>query len=62
MSEFTLPASKDEIASSLQKRAVALWGEKRAREAQKTIDEAAGYITQIANDPMPVEEAPAGYP
>lgn len=62
MSEFTLPASKEEIAKSLKKRAVALWGEKRAREAQKTVEEAAGYIAQIANDPMPVEEAPAGYP
>jgi hypothetical protein len=62
MSEFALPASKEEIAKSLQKRAVALWGDKRAQEAQKTIEEAAVYIAQIANDPIPVEEAPAGYP
>jgi len=61
MSDVNPKASQDEIVSALTARAMLLWGEAHTAKSRKNIEEAAGYIWKLAQDPVPVEEPPAGF-
>ena len=51
----------EEIASSLTRRAVELWGAERAEALTEAIDETARNIWLISQDPPPADEEPAFY-
>ncbi len=50
-----------EVAASLRRRAVELWGEQRAAEIQDTIEDAARSIWLVESNPPPPGEEPAQY-
>ncbi len=51
-----------EVAVSLERRAVELWGEERTAAIQGAIADAARAIWLVESDPAPADEEPAQYP
>ena len=50
-----------DVAVSLRRRAVELWGEERAAEIKGTIEDAAKSIWLVESNPPPPDEEPAQY-
>ena len=50
-----------DVAASLRRRAVELWGEERAAEIEGTIEDAAKSIWLVESNPPPPDEEPAQY-
>ncbi len=61
MSESQPMASKDELALSMKKRAVELWGAERASEIDLSIDGMAERIYLISQNLPQAEEEPGFY-
>ena len=54
-------SSREEIARSLRDRAIELWGSERAEEIESAIQQTAGHIWQVSQDPPPSNEEPGFY-
>ena len=61
MSNTEPMASREEIVSSLKQRASELWGEERALALLPVVEQTAGVIWQISQDPPPADEEPGFY-
>ena len=61
MSESQPMASKEELALSMKKRAIELWGAERASEIGLNIEGMAERIYQISQDLPQAEEEPGFY-
>jgi hypothetical protein len=53
--------SREEIVASLERRAVDLWGRARAEAIRPIIEQTAGHIWRISQDPPPADEEPGFY-
>lgn len=53
--------SREDIALSLERRSVELWGEARASALRTVIAEVAANIYRISQDPPPADEEPGFY-
>ena len=51
----------EEVAASLRRRAMELWGEERAAEIEDTIEDAARSIWLVGSNPPAQDEEPAQY-
>ena len=61
MSKERPMGSKEEVVASLKRRATELWGPERAEAIEATIEQTAGHIWQVSQDPPPADEEPGFY-
>ena len=54
-------ASREEIVSSLKRRASELWGQERAQALLPVVEETATVIWRISQDLPPADEEPGFY-